>query len=291
MASKGIFVGLSTIDLVYSVDRFPAPNAKVAARSQEIFVGGPAANAAAAFRHLGGETTLVTAVGRHKLADLIREEMQERSIRLVDLTPDFDQPPAISSVTVTPNGERNVVSANAAPVESLPPQIDEEVLQDASILLADGHFMSACLAWAKAARARGIKVVLDGGSWKSGSAELLQCVDTAILSADFRPPGCTTPIEILAFVSGQGVPNIAITNGPDPIRYATGVEQGVIAVPQVAVADTMGAGDVLHGAFCHFASAGFAFRQALEKAGRIASESCRYRGTRGWMRNASPEAC
>lgn len=41
---------------------------------------------------------------------------------------------------------------------------------------------------AEAAHDIGIKVVLDGGSWKSGLEKLLPHVHTAICSADFRPP-------------------------------------------------------------------------------------------------------
>ena len=67
--AQGIFVGLSTIDVVYRVNRFPTPNSKVAAQSQDVFVGGPATNAAIAFAHLGGKPALVTAAGRHALAD------------------------------------------------------------------------------------------------------------------------------------------------------------------------------------------------------------------------------
>ena len=71
MASS-VFVGLSTIDIVYGVDEFPAANSKIEAKSQEVLVGGPATNAAIAFAHLGGEATLVTAVGRNSLAAVVR---------------------------------------------------------------------------------------------------------------------------------------------------------------------------------------------------------------------------
>jgi sugar/nucleoside kinase (ribokinase family) len=50
----GVFVGLSTIDVVYRVADFPAANTKAAANSQDVFVGGPATNAAIAFTFLGG---------------------------------------------------------------------------------------------------------------------------------------------------------------------------------------------------------------------------------------------
>src|SRR5208282_3074239 len=98
--TQGIFVGLSTIDIVYHVDEFPAPNAKVAAHSQSIFVGGPATNAAIAFAHFGGQATLVSAVGRHPLVQAIRQELERYSVQLIDLNPDFDDVPVISSAAV-----------------------------------------------------------------------------------------------------------------------------------------------------------------------------------------------
>ena len=76
---QGIFVGLATIDIVYGVDEFPEANTKIEARSQEVFVGGPATNAAIAFAHFGGQATLVTAVGRNVLAAVIREELESTS--------------------------------------------------------------------------------------------------------------------------------------------------------------------------------------------------------------------
>ena len=120
--NQAIFVGLSTIDVVYSVDDFPAANTKVAAKSQEIFVGGPATNAAITFAHLGGQTSMVTAVGRHPFSNMVREEIQRYTIRLIDLHPNFEEVPVISSVSVDRNGNRNVVSANALRVPRLPPR-------------------------------------------------------------------------------------------------------------------------------------------------------------------------
>lgn len=284
---NGIFVGLSTIDIVYRVDEFPSPNSKVAAKSQDVFVGGPAANASIAFAHLGGKPTLMTVVGRHAMASIVGEELRQYSVKLIDLNPDFDNPPVISSITVNKAGERNVVSANATRVDALPAQIDEATLQQASIVLVDGHYMQACLAWSSAARARRIPVVLDGGSWKAGTDELLKHVDTAICSADFMPPGCSTRVGVIEYLQGCGVTNIAITNGAEPIQFVSGKSAGTLEVSQVQLVDTMGAGDILHGAFCYYASIGHGFVDALRKAAKVASESCRFHGTREWMKRST----
>lgn len=113
VSMHGIFVGLSTIDLVYEIDELPSPNSKVNARSQEASVGGPATNAAITFSNLGGKADLVTGIARHRLGDFIREEIDWHSVNLYDMAPEFEGVPVVSSVTIDNAGRRSVVSANA----------------------------------------------------------------------------------------------------------------------------------------------------------------------------------
>ena len=281
-----IFIGLSTIDLVYEVEEFPLANSKVTARGQDVLVGGPATNAAITCAHLGGKATLVTAVGSHVLAAAIKAEARQHSVNLIDLNPDFADLPVLSSIAVNKLGERNVVSANAARVTVPPAHIDEAALSRASFVMVDGHYMQACQAWATAARARKIPVVLDGGSWKEGTADLLHSIDTAICSADFLPPGCSSEVDVIKYLKDCGVANIAITHGADPITFQSKGASGVIKVPSVEPVDTMGAGDIFHGAFCFFSSSGSGFVEALAEAANVAAESCRFRGTREWMKHS-----
>jgi sugar/nucleoside kinase (ribokinase family) len=279
----GIFVGLSTVDIVYSVDAFPSANSKIVARNQDIFVGGPATNAAIAFSHLGGKSTLVTTVGSHPLASMITEELQRHSIGVIDLNPTFDRAPVLSSISVNVQGERNVVSANATRVIALPAQVNEATLASASIVLVDGHSMQACQSWASAARAHGVPVVFDGGSWKDGTDQLLKNIDIAICSADFLPPGCSGTEDVVNYLRDHGVKDIAITQGGEPLQFVSGDTRGTVQGPRVQLVDTMGAGDIFHGAFCYYATTKHRFVDALQKAANIASHSCRFRGTREWM--------
>lgn len=287
--ASGIFVGLSTIDVVYGVDEFPQANTKIAARSQEVFVGGPATNAAITFAQLGGEPALVTAVGRNAMAVVVREELKKHKVQLVDLNPEFEGVPVLSSVTVDRQGHRNVISANAARITIPPAKLDASLCEGAKVAMVDGHFMDACKAWAGAAKARGKTVVLDGGSWKDGTEALIKSVHTAICSADFMPPGCASRDEVIEFLKGRGVANIAITDGASAIHFVSGQSSGTISVPQVAVVDTMGAGDIFHGAYCFYVSTGRGFIESLAEATKVASESCRYAGTRAWMKHVPAE--
>lgn len=283
--ARSIFVGLSSIDVIYGVDEFPSPNTKIEARSQDILVGGPATNAAIAYSHLGGKPALVTAIGRNPVANLVRDELQKYSVELVDLSPQFEGVPVLSSVTVNKSGSRNVVSANAVRVTALSAVVDKNLSEQAGIVLVDGHYMQAAQAWAAAAKKRKTPVVLDGGSWKDGTEELLKSVHTAICSANFLPPACASKDDVILYLKNAGVANIAITDGAEPIQFVSGQSSGTLRVPPVQVVDTMGAGDIFHGAYCYFASTGHGFIESLAEAAKIASESCQYAGTREWMKH------
>jgi sugar/nucleoside kinase (ribokinase family) len=75
---------------------------------------------------------------------------------------------------------------------------------------------------------------------------------------------------------------IAVSRGSQPIAFGT----RSIAVPGVEVVDTLGAGDVLHGALLvYLARHGVeAFEEGLKYAVGIASESCRFPGAHAWAR-------
>jgi len=149
--------------------------------------------------------------------------------------------------------------------------------------------MQAAQAWAAAAHAHAIPVVLDAGSWKPGTPELLAHIDTAICSADFHPPDCFTEDDVILYLRDSGVPRIAITHGPDPIRFIEAESSdsnqatGQIPVPPIHAVDTMGAGDIFHGAYCYFAAKGLSFQQSLHEAAAVAAASCTHPGPRAWM--------
>jgi sugar/nucleoside kinase (ribokinase family) len=113
--------------------------------------------------------------------------------------------------------------------------------------------------------------------------KLLKLADYALCSADFFPPGCEDHNDVLAYLSSLGVPFAAITNGPDPIHtMAKDGKPATLYVPNIDAIDTMGAGDIFHGAFCHFVLEQD-FAQAITSAAKIASQSCTFFGTRSWI--------
>jgi sugar/nucleoside kinase (ribokinase family) len=287
---RAVFVGLATIDLIYAVESCVQPNQKINARSQQVYAGGPATNAAVTFAHLGGQAVLAAAVGSHPLSTVIRAELESLGIGLRDLHPEFAGLPTLSSVMVDALGQRAVVSANALRLSASHTKADRELCAWANLVEVDGHQMQACIEWAQCARSQGKPIVLDGGSWKPGGEELLAHVHTAICSADFQPPNCATEDETVDFLQSAGVQQIAITHGAGPVRYWSHTQSGAWQPPAVEAVDTTGAGDIFHGAYCYYAAAGRSFAESLAEAAKIAAHACQTHGTRAWrMPSTHPE--
>jgi sugar/nucleoside kinase (ribokinase family) len=285
---RACFLGLCTIDVIHSVAQLPARNSKSVAAHQQVFAGGPATNAAATFSHLGGHAWLLTVVGNNPVVSIIHQDLDRFGIEIVDLDPSFTGLPSLSSILVTEsNGDRVVVSANATRLPA-PRLIDPVLLENCSVLLVDGHFMRASIEAAHYANAKGIPVILDSGSWKSGMEELLPCIDVAICSQDFVPSAGYSEDELVNYFFGQGIEDVAITAGEQPIRYyrAEEGERGSIPVGKVKAVDTLGAGDVFHGAFCYrYAADPSDFTGSLAFAASVATRSCQSFGTRAWMQD------
>ncbi|GED09192.1 kinase [Cellulosimicrobium cellulans] len=283
--------GLVTLDVVQVVDALPRPDEKVVARSVTATFGGPAANAAATAVALGVPTRLVTAVGGGPLAEVVRRELADCGIELVDAAAgSAGGRLAVSTVLVTrATGERAVVSTNASGFGDLaaraaaggPGLLDG--VGEGDVLLLDGHLPGLALAVAREARERGAAVVLDGGSWKPDAAEMIGACDAVVVSADFRQPGVGAG-DVLAAVAALGPRFVARTRGPGPVEVLDAGERYDVAVPEPErVVDTLGAGDVVHGAFAAEAARGASWRVALERAVVIASRSVEHPGARGWF--------
>ena len=282
--AHAVFLGMTTVDIIYEVESVPTPNEKLVACKHEVSCGGPATNAAITCAFLGGQSVLVGAVGSHPLAGIVHQELARFDVALRDLSPEVTQAPPLSSILVTAaTGDRAIISAHATRAAIPAERFDLSVLKGCALLLVDGHQMDCAIAAAKQAHARNIPVVFDGGSWKHQTDELLPFVTYAICSADFHPPGVEGLSETVAYVRDHGAKAVAITRGSQPICWAIQKEKGEVTVPKVQTIDTLGAGDIFHGAFCYYTMNSMPFSDALAHAAEVAAHSCRSFGTRAWM--------
>ena len=301
---SGLFVGLITLDFLYLATEFPSSNQKIVAADYTVAAGGPATNAAVTFNYLGNlekslkkPAQVCGVLGASPLAGIIRAELMQQGIEIIDLLPESDTVPPISSVIITQRtgniatqrqGDRAVISLNAirtqAGVENLTPEILANILENIGIVLIDGHQLEVGMAIAQLAKSLGIPTVLDGGSWKPGLEKILPYIDYAICSSNFYPPECTQQSEVIDYLLKQQIKHLAITRGAASIIYVTNQQTGSIKIPQTPVIDTLGAGDIYHGAFCYYFLDKLDFVVALTAAVEIARKSCGSFGTRSWLK-------
>jgi sugar/nucleoside kinase (ribokinase family) len=282
----GVFVGLSTLDVVHQVEAAPGVNQKVTARAQSVAAGGPATNAAVTFAALGGDAVLITALGSGAVAQVIRSDLEACRVRIVDVAADqVDQAP-ISSITVLmTTGERSVVSVDAGTsiLDTVP---DLSVVVDtADVVLVDGHHPALAEEASRAAHVASIPLVIDAGRWKPIMERVIPRAEAVICSADFRYPGTKDSASSARALIEHGVPTVIVTRGGDPALWWHAGASGSIAPPSVQVVDTSGAGDAFHGAYCYLAtqSGDADIVGRLTGACRVASIKCSFLGTRSWL--------
>ena len=280
---SGLFVGVSTLDLIYLTANFPHSNQKLVALDQVVAAGGPATNAAVAFRYLGNDSRIVSVIGNHPIAHLIKADLKAYAVDVLDLMPKRAESPPVSSIIVTQStGDRAVISINAAHFQASVDQLPSNILDGVEIVLIDGHQMAVSRAIASEAKQRHIPVVLDGGSWKPGLEDVLPFVDYAICSANFYPHACRSQAEVFRYLEQAGIAYSAVTRGEHPIEYSSHSHRGTLEVTAIQAVDTLGAGDIFHGAFCHYIRQQN-FTDALAAAAQIAASACQFFGTRQWM--------
>uniref|UniRef100_UPI003216ABE3 PfkB family carbohydrate kinase n=1 Tax=uncultured Draconibacterium sp. TaxID=1573823 RepID=UPI003216ABE3 len=284
MHYRGLFIGLTTIDIQYFVKDFPESNKKIKTNPPDIWVGGPATNAAVAFAYLNDGAHLVSAVGNNSFASFIANDFRSNKIDFTDIIASQQAKPIVASVITSGDGDRNIFTHNPSEIFS---EINIQQLfatVKPQIILLDGFYSEFSIDCAKLANEKGIPVVIDCGSWKKQYKELLKYTDVVICSADFFPPQCNNSSDVFNYLETKGVSKIAITRGGQSILYQDLSKRGEVTVQNTVVVDTLGAGDFLHGAFCYYFTKKNYFVNALSKAAEIATFSCGFKGTRVWLK-------
>jgi sugar/nucleoside kinase (ribokinase family) len=289
-----LFLGRTTLDLLYRLDRMPEEDTKTYARELQAVPGGPALNAAITHALLGGRAMLVSAVGSGPWAAPVRSQLRRHGVRLLDLAAGTAYETPLCTVLVnSANATRTIVNPPISQV-ALRRLGDQWAAEAPSswgrippVVLTDGFFIEETSALLSACRTAGAAICLDGGSWKPGTEELARQLTVAICSERFAVPGQNCGAggnaeAVFAWFAAHGVPYVAITRGARSTLASDHGRRFEIEVAKIEALDTLGAGDVLHGTFCYHFALKPDFEAALRRASEIATLSCRSLGAQAW---------
>ncbi|MBE5921281.1 MAG: hypothetical protein E7269_00775 [Lachnospiraceae bacterium] len=292
--SYGIFLGLTCVDMVYYQDDFPQENHKSRTTDFVCRIGGPAANAAVTYAKLGGKAKLYTCIGKSTMGAWLKAELAKCNVEVIDFAQDCEQNPCISTIIVNEEtGTRTIFSGqtnyaahlHATDETSIPGSVITSAvkaeLAGALFLCTDGNLYEPAGEIVTQAWKMGKHIIMDGGSYKEHTDVFLDAATELIASEVFLPPQYE---DITYLIVPHNIGYFAITHGDKPTEWWDYYEvghhsHGFITPPQVKAVDTLGAGDVLHGAYCYYRmNEQESIEHALEKATKIASESVTHRG-------------
>jgi sulfofructose kinase len=282
-----LVVGYNAFDVTVPVRGLPAPDSKQAVAEILHGGGGPGATAAVCLARLGACVRLVTVFGDDQGAAVQRRELAAAGVDCaLSLTAAGHRSPQ-AVILVDPVAETRTIFWTRGTLPALSPAaVDPAWLDGCDLLYCDGHDPAAAARLAAAARARGLPVVLDGGSVRPGAGELVAVCSDVISSRGFAPEltGCAEPLAALRALHRRGPERVAMTFGAAGVLALDPHDDGAFHVPAFAVPvlDTTGAGDVLHAAYAFARARGDSWQDGLEFGAAAAALKCRdWGGRRG----------
>lgn len=277
-------VGLGVQDLVFGLEGSVELGHKNFASSLRVVGGGPAANAAAAIAALGGSSRLIARLGSDTAGDSIIVGLEDLGVDVsrVRRVPDAHSP--TSAVIVDDRGERTIVNHTDARLVGGPDTITERDITGSEALLVDLRWPEGAFSAIRQANGLGIPSVVDFDlTTPSPHEHIIESATHLIFSepALVALTGNTEVARALASIAGITDAFVGVTLGREGFRW---LDAGnLMAFPgfPVDAVNTLGAGDVFHGAFALGLAEGRAIDEIIRWSSAAAALKCTHRSAKG----------
>ena len=263
-------VGITVHDIILQVDAMPAGDSKSDARQRRQVIGGIAANAAIAIARLGGHSLISTRLGHDPHADEIMAVLTEAKVDTQAVEWVNGAKTSLSSIIVDAKGDRLLVNHADPLLFRGSPGDYGELDADINVVMADTRWAEGVNAALKFATAQGIPSLIDfdrlpekGGENILRDASHIAFGQQALIDLT----GAKTPEAGLRRASEMSGAWLAVTAGSSGVYWLDNDEVHHFPAYEVEAVDTLGAGDVFHGAL----ALAFAEKMAINEAIRFAS--------------------
>jgi sugar/nucleoside kinase (ribokinase family) len=252
--------------------------------------GGNALNAAIGIVRLGGRASICGPMGdaRETSSRYIFEKLAHEGIETKHIIhmPGLVTP--ISNIMIDPSGERTIVTFRDPELWKVRLPRADTLLEDCHAILTESRCAEFCTDLCAEARRRGIPVIVDADRAMSLREGLLTVSSHLVFSSE--------PLQETADVADDGAALKKISRLTSSFLAGTRGAQGTIWLDEngnlqqtpafpVHTVDTLGAGDVFHGAF----TLAITEKQGLRDALRFASAAAALKCTRFGGAFAAPQ--
>ncbi len=285
--SRVACVGIVTLDHIFRVDSLPTTEGKYTATGHVAVGGGVAANAAMTVARLGGAASFIGCVGDDDAGDDVLAEFESAGVDTdsVQRVPNRSTP--ISFVLVDRDGHRELVNYVMDDFFELANPVFGDGIDDAEVVLVDCRWPSGAVRALAAARARGLPGVVDvdraiDADPATETGRILDVATHLLYSRDalLGTTGTSDLATGLAAAARRSKAWIGVTDGEHGVSWLEGDRVRHQPAFRVEAVDTLGAGDVFHGAFALALAEARSEADAVHFAAAAAAAKCTQPGGR-----------
>lgn len=279
-----LVAGSANLDFVVRAAHVPAPGETVLGRDFATFPGGKGANQAVACARAGGAPTrMLLALGDDAFAVPLEASLRDAGVEpLIVRTP--DQPTGTAFICLSDDAENAITVAPGAN-NALRPEHLPSLDAVSHLLLQLETPLEAVGAWVTAARAAGVKVLLNAAPARSLPEALLAALDVLVVNEGELALLSGESSSVAAGLAKLKVPGVVVTLGARGCVARIGDQIHLQPAFVVQAVDTTAAGDT----FCGTLAARLAEGDGIDDALRYASAASAIACTRLGAQSSIPE--
>lgn len=279
-------LGATCVDQQMLVDRIPRENEKDHAKEFRVQVGSPVPTALAQLSKLGCDCYLISNWGDDYYGNFIEKDLESTNIRFSDCCRNRSRGTGVAHVWVNRNsGSRTILATSPCWTGCKLSELDMVHLSECDMLHVDCVGGDIAVQAVKHVSQRGGRVLVDVGSRKDATEEVLQYADICIVQSRFAKEFLHVEDPELACRSlhMRGIETVVYTCGERGAFMLHGDKWLHVAAFEVDARDTCGAGDVFAGVFGYGVLIGWTMEECLHAASAGAALKCSQIGNRSCL--------
>lgn len=267
MSKKILVIGSINKDLVVNTLRFPKEGETILGNNFYTTNGGKGANQACAIGKLGGDVSMLGAVGNDNFAKDLSDALYSNNVNINNLLIKYNVSTGIAVITVTNDGANHIIVVQGANALITKDDVKEDLISSFDIIVMQLEIPLEIAKYAASiAKKLGKTVVLNPSPAVKLDRDFLSCVDILIPNE--------TEIDIIGgvdYVLECGVKNIILTLGADGCELITKQNRKHFDAYKVNVVDTTAAGDSFLGGVVRMIADDKTIEEAIEFATKVSN--------------------